>query len=576
MAAIKGHPNKIFQRPQFELLNGQWEFAIGRESNFDKTIQVPYVCQSDLSGIGDKSPIEQVWYRRTFTAKLKKDERLYVHFGAVDNTCIVYVNGYMVGGHAGGYASFNFDITEHVKNGSNEIVVHVKDVEGECGRELVRGKQSFTHRERFSCFYTNVIGIWQSVWLEYVSVHSIEQVQFTPDITNGEIGVEVRTKNCHGLDLQIKISYEDQVVRGSVFRIDKDIETLRIGIRDYTRFPSTQELGLALWSPITPRLYDVELTIKDDTSTYDRINSYFGMRSVEIKGDKILFNGKDCFMRMLLHQGYYDGGIYTPDSDERFSQDVALIKAMGFNGVRMHQKMESPEFLYECDRQGLMVWQELPSQYRLTEKSIKSLTDEWTDCIVRDRNHPCITAYVPFNESWGVEHIRTDKREQSIVNAMYYLTKAVCPNSIVIGNDGWEHVLTDIVTIHDYNGNGQLMAENYADLSERLSSTISQTTTRYVFAENYRYNGQPIIISEFGGIALNGTNGWGYEARAHDSADLAQRIEKLIIAIYDMKISGFCYTQFTDVEQETNGLLTMKREPKIPVEDIAKIVLRRR
>ena len=276
---------------------------------------------------------------------------------------------------------------------------------------------------------------------------------------------------------------------------------------------------------------------------------------------------------MVLDQGYWpDGGLTAPD-DDAYRRDVELAKSMGFNGVRKHQKIESPRFLYWADRLGLLVGEEMPSAYRFTKQTIERLPAQWTEAILRDISHPCIIAWVPFNESWGVPDLPDSPAQRHFVEAMYHLTKTLDPSRLVIGNDGWEAVATDLVTIHDYDADPDRLARRYGLSCENVHALFRDERPghKVLMLPEFSYKDQPIALTEFGGIAFHRDRAhtWGY-SRVEDADDLARKYYKLLSAVRSCPLlAGFCYTQFTDTYQEANGLLYMDRTPKFPIEQIA-------
>ena len=283
-----------------------------------------------------------------------------------------------------------------------------------------------------------------------------------------------------------------------------------------------------------------------------------------------MLNGRPFPLRMVLDQGYWpETGLTAPD-DEALRRDVLLVKHMGFNGVRKHQKVEDPRYLYWADRLGLIVWEEMPSAYRFTRESVERLTREWIDVVKRDVSHPCIVAWVPFNESWGVPNLPENPAERDYVQALYHLTKTIDPTRPVIGNDGWESVATDILGVHDYDTDPERLARRY-QTEEVLPSLLRRERPGgrlLVLKEHAR---QPLMLSEFGGITLDhgAVHHWGYR-RVPSAEAFEQLYRRLLAAVRGLDVlAGFCYTQFADTYQETNGLLYADRTPKFSLDAIA-------
>jgi Glycosyl hydrolases family 2, TIM barrel domain len=301
----------------------------------------------------------------------------------------------------------------------------------------------------------------------------------------------------------------------------------------------------------------------------DRVESYTALRSLGIQGDRFVLNGRAYPLVMVLDQGYWPDGGLTAPHDEALRRDVVLAKAMGFNGVRKHQKIEDPRYLYWADTLGLLVWEEMPSAYRFTKDSIQRLTRQWTEVIARDRSHPCIVTWVPFNESWGIPDLPDSPAQRHYVQALYHLTKTLDPTRPVVGNDGWESVATDIIGIHDYDDDPERIAVRYGMQTGRLFE--KERPGGRLLLVGAEHKDQPIVLSEFGGIAFSADvdRTWGY-SRSGSERDFADHYRRLLQAVRSAPmLAGFCYTQFTDAYQEANGLLYADRRPKLPLEEIA-------
>jgi hypothetical protein len=337
----------------------------------------------------------------------------------------------------------------------------------------------------------------------------------------------------------------------------------------------------------------------------DELTSYTALRSVHILRDRFMLNGRPYMLRMVLDQGYWPETMLAAPDDAALRRDVELAKAMGFNGVRKHQKIEDPRYLYWADRLGLMVWEEMPSAYRFTRTAIKRTVREWSEAIERDYSHPCIVAWIPFNESWGVPELTNMQAQRHAVEALYHLTKTLDATRPVIGNDGWESSATDIIGIHDYDANTEHLRQRYGpEIKTEQLFDRRRPGGRVLTLDGYPHRGQPIMLSEFGGIALArdpagdaasapiSTEGgagstaassasattattpapstWGYSS-ARDTDELAIMFERLLeTVVHTALFSGFCYTQFADTFQEANGLLRADRTPKIPLARIAR------
>ncbi|MCH4887028.1 glycoside hydrolase family 2 [Acidaminobacter sp. JC074] len=552
------YPRPQFQRNHFTCLNGDWDFKFDDnnmglkekwylDTEYDMNIVVPFAYQSKLSGIHDTSVHDVVWYKRSF--KLKDLKRTILHFGAVDYRADVWINGQHVCMHEGGHIGFEVDITDYIKE-ENILVVRAGD--DARALDLPRGKQYWKDQSE-SIFYTRTTGIWQPVWLEQVPDTYLKSVYMTPDLDNKSIEVEFLTNG--DMDIEVEISFEGTVyVKDRVSVHNKSKRTFHLSD---TKLAEWRQPIFLEWTPENPKLIDITFSYKDDY-----IKSYFALRKVSAENGKVLLNNLDYYQKLLLDQGYWPDGILTAPTDEDFIKDIMLCKEMGFNGVRKHQKVEDPRFLYHADRLGFLVWSEAANAMTFTRDGAEKFTKEWMEIIKRDYNHPCIISWVPFNESWGVDFIKTNKDQQAFATSLYYLTKTFDQTRFVISNDGWDHTISDLFTIHDYQGNKDILKKSYDNIDDVLNFKPAK---RSLYAPSWSYNGQPMIISEFGGIAYqkDDTEGWGY-TNAVDDDDFIKRVEAVITGLQEANhVNGYCYTQITDVEQEINGLLTYDRKPKV-------------
>ncbi len=573
-----GYPRPQLERTEWFSLNGPWDFALDPDDiarvpeqiQWQSTIQVPFAPETPASGVGDTRFYRACWYRRQFdTPTLENGQRLILHFGAVDYAATVWVNGRQVCTHQGGYIPFSVDITDDLTAGPQLLVVHAEDDPGDLSKP--RGKQDW-QLQPHSIWYPRTTGIWQTVWMERVPATRICTLRFTPSIERWEIGLEcsIEGKRHEGLLLKVKLHIGNMLLADDTYGVVGTEIHRRIALSDPGIDDFRNEL---LWSPATPRLIHVSLELTDDRGTViDSARSYTALRSIGVQGDRFVLNGRPYMLRMVLDQGYWpESGITAPD-DEAFRRDVELARAMGFNGVRKHQKIEDPRFLYWADVLGLLVWEEMPSAYRFTHTSIERLTREWTSAIERDISHPCIVAWVPFNESWGVPDLPDSPTQRHYVQALYHLTKTLDPTRPVIGNDGWESVATDIVGIHDYDDDPDRIARRYGpdEATNRLFKR-ERPGGRLLILDGQGHAGQPIMLSEFGGIAYSKDTHttWGY-SRCDTPEEFAEQYRQLLAVVRAVPLfAGFCYTQFADTYQEANGLLYANRSPKIPLDEIS-------
>lgn len=571
------YPRPQFQRDEWLPLNGEWEFEFDdagagiaekwhrSAEPFSRTIQVPFCYQSKLSGIGDTSVHDIVWYRRQVTVPPGwNGKRVLLHFGAVDYSAWVWVNGELVKFHEGGHTPFHADITDVLQEGANTIVVKAQDYTYDL--TLPRGKQYWKEQSE-AIFYTRTTGIWQTVWMEAIDHTHLGQVRITPLPATGEVRLDAHV-NGHSASadvrLNVRISFQGNPVAEDLYQLHAADESRTIRLPHFDRWFNG-------WTPERPNLYDVEFNLLVNGVETDRVTSYFGMRSVTIEEGKLCLNGQPYAMKMVLDQGYFPEGLLTAPSDEHLRRDVELTKAMGFNGARKHQKIEDPRYLYWCDRLGLLVWGEAANAYGYSAQYVQRFTNEWQEAVERDYNHPCIVAWVPINESWGVPNINNDARTWHHALAMYALTKSLDPTRPVISNDGWEHVKSDLCTIHDYEWQRDVLAQRYATAEEAVAFKPSGLR---LYAKGSQYAGEPILVTEFGGISFRRSeqSGWGY-SNAVSEEDFLERLNNVVKPLLESPIvQGFCYTQITDVEQEINGLLTYDRKPKAPLNQIKDII----
>ncbi len=564
-------PRNEYPRPQFVRrewinLNGEWEFSFDTDI-FDKKITVPYAYQTKLSGINIQDFHDVVWYRRTFAIPEKMlGKVILLHFGAVDYECDVWVNNMFVAHHTGGHIGFDVDISNVIQVGNNEIKLKVKDCASDL--EMPRGKQYWEEKSA-GIFYTRTTGIWQTVWIEAVHETYLSNVWITPDLDDESVEFQYEIAGSTGVSLQIEISFDNLKVAKQRIETTRNEGKCKIAIDPQTLGQSDIMSSFA-WSPEHPRLFDVEYQVIKNGVTVDTVTSYFGLRKVSVEDGIFMLNNKKYYQKLVLDQGYWENSLLTAPTDDDFIKDIQLCKEMGFNGARKHQKIEDPRYLYHADRMGFLVWGEIASAYTYSKKYVKRITVEWMDEVSRDYNHPCIIAWVPLNESWGVVNIRTNKCQQNHSIAMVAITKSLDPTRLVISNDGWEHTNSDLLTIHDYDSDKKLLQDRYSSVESILKFTPAG---RMMYAQGYEYKGQPILLSECGGISrrTEDEDGWGYTNASSDE-EFAKCYYNVISAYMESPlIQGFCYTQITDVEQEINGLLTYDREPKIDLGIIKQI-----
>ena len=566
-------PNPSFARERWRTLNGQWDFLMDPEDclqvggvdklSWDRTIRVPFCYESELSGIGSDAPSRSVWYRRSFAVTEEEcSATVLLHFGAVDYRARVWVNGQYVGTHEGGFTPFAFEVQQYLHKGENTLVVKAED---SYSRELPRGKQ-MCGRRPCSCFYRNTTGIWQSVWLEFTGCDYITDIRITPDLDRNRADFVIRTNGEHPSEIALTIRKEAQVIGTMTVACESKNICCSFGFQENGVF-SVENL---YWTPEKPNLIDVEVTLIHDGKKCDTVNTYFGMRKIHVCGEEIYLNNSPLYQRLVLDQGYWPEGLMTAPSDEAIRRDVEMAKELGFNGARKHQKIEDPRYYYWADKLGLLVWGEMPSNYDFTPEGQRMLLSELQAFVRRDYNHPCIVTWIPFNESWGVHEIAGDSRQKSFVKAVYHLLRSLDESRLVGSNDGWEQLeLTDFCGIHDYDISPENFATRYMDIEKTMRGSVN---FKPIYAAGEQYNGVPVLITEMGGVKLVNDDGWGYNQAMSDEEGMLRYLRSVMRAVRSHRqIRGFCYTQLTDVQQETNGLLDAARKPKVTFEELQKI-----
>jgi len=579
------YPRPQLVRDQWHSLNGKWRFCFDDERRFrfpmtpvewTHEIEVPFPPESKASGIGDRGFHKVCWYQRDFHI-LADGGKVILHFGAVDYHARVWVNNQLVAEHEGGHTPFSADITCALDgSGTQTVTVYVEDDPQDLAKP--RGKQDW-QLEPHSLWYPRTTGIWQTVWLERVAHTYIHKLRWTPVFENFEISCQVYVAGDMEDDLtvEVKLWFDTKMLADDEYKIIGGEAHRKIALSDPGIDDSRNEL---LWSPERPTLLDAEVTLRHNGRVLDHVRSYTALRSVTISRDRFMLNGRPYPLRMVLDQGYWPDTLLTAPSDDALKRDVELAKAMGFNGVRKHQKVEDPRYLYWADRLGLLVWGEMPSAYRFTSKAINRMVREWSDVIERDYSHPCVIVWVPFNESWGVPNLTSRQAHRNAVEALYHLTRTLDDTRPVIGNDGWEASATDILGIHDYDHDPERLYARYG-MQEKAKDLFDRRRPggRILTLDGFPHRGQPIMLTEFGGIAFKqigdpqAEKTWGYSV-AHTQEDFIRFYKGLMDVVNNTSMfSGYCYTQFTDTFQEANGLLTAERMPKVPIEQIRSATL---
>lgn len=567
---IKNYPRPQFVRNKWESLNGEWNFTfddenLGEEKGYyisfptRNKINVPFTYETELSGIKDESVHYVVWYNKKIHIS-KENKKAILHFEGSDYKTKIWINGKYIGTNEGGYHRFSFEIDKNIQEGENDITVKVED---SLAKEQPRGKQRYK-KESWKCWYIQTTGIWKTVWLEWVSKKYLKSIKNTPKMDKVQLEIETNLLEAdfekQNYYIEIEISFLGQILNKTKESLNTNYQKVEMNI-----VQEGVEHILQQWSTNQPNLYDINYKLYCEDKVIDIVDSYFGIREISIEGNKIYLNGEQLYLKLILDQGYWKQSHLTPPNEKCLIKDIESVLEFGYNGIRKHQKIEDERFLYWCDVKGVLVWSEMANCYNFDDNSLQNFTNEWIRIVKQNYNHPSIITWVPINESWGVPEVRECKKQQNFINSLYYLTKSIDNTRPVISNDGWEHTISDIITIHDYKQDEKLLYQEYTDKDIKVLNNLKEYNGKHrLFADGYKYEGQPVIMSEYGGIAIYSEEGWGYGKQVKDEKEFVDRFEKLTKAIKDIPyISGYCYTQLTDVQQEINGLMDSERNYKI-------------
>ncbi|MDN3495307.1 glycoside hydrolase family 2 TIM barrel-domain containing protein [Planococcus sp. APC 4015] len=584
------YPRPQLVRPRWTDLSGPWSFTFDDDDRgvrerwherpaFAQTITVPFPPESPASGIHDTGIHQALWYHRVLspadlaTAGHEAGHRLMLRFGAVDYRAIVWVNGHRVGSHEGGHTPFSFDITDAIDaDGDNDVVVRVEDDASDVAQP--RGKQDWREHPHV-IWYHRTSGIWQPTWLESVPKVAVQWIHWRSDLATARVYARVGLTSAPAGDasLAVELRHDGAVLaHTTVLAGSAEVEVM-LSLERQSNGQAYEEL---LWSPEHPTLIDARIDVTDGEGRVDTVTSYLGLRSTAVDRRLFLLNDRPRYVRSVLSQGYWPESHLAAPSVDALRDEVQLIKDLGFNATRVHQKFEDPRFLYWADRLGLMVWAEAPATFTFTPVAAERTVREWLEVVHRDVSHPSIVTWVPLNESWGVQHIAHDERMLHYARALVHLTKALDPTRPVVSNDGWEQADTDILAIHDYEGDGDIMRARYRDRAaiDDMVTGVGPAGRRLVLSGDV--SDQPVMLTEFGGISFDvdrTSEAWGYTSAA-STADFESRLTSLMDAVHDSTaLAGYCYTQLTDTLQETNGLVRADREPKLPVERLRAIMV---
>lgn len=570
---IKDYPRPQFVRKEWKSLNGEWNFIFDdndkgetneyfKDFPINKKINVPFTYETKLSGIEDESVHYIVWYNRKINISKEQlqNNNVILNFEGSDYKTKIWINGNYIGENIGAYSRFSFNVEKYVIEGENDITIKVED---SLSKDQPRGKQRYK-KESWKCWYIQTTGIWKSVWLEWVSKKYLKGVKITPITDKVQLQIETNLSEQdiekEKYYIQTEISFNGQILNNTKEVINSNYEKIEINI-----VKEGIKHDIQKWSINNPNLYDINYKLYYEDEVIDTVDSYFGIREITIKEDKIYLNGEELYLKLILDQGYWKESHLTPPNEESVIKDIESVLAFGYNGIRKHQKIEDERFLYWCDVKGVLVWSEMANCYNFDDNSLQNFTNEWIKVVKQNYNHPSIITWVPINESWGIPEVSICEKEQNFANTLYYLTKAIDNTRPVISNDGWEHTISDIITIHDYKQDDELLYQEYTDKDMKVLNNLEEYNGKHrLFSNRYKYEGQPVIMSEYGGTAINSNAGWGYGKQVKNEKEFIERFAKLTKAIKNIPyITGYCYTQLTDVQQEINGLMDAERNYKI-------------
>lgn len=573
-------PRPEYPRPQFERdawinLNGTWSYefdfsesglerSLFDSKGFGKPITVPFCPESPLSGVNYKDFINAMWYHRTLSIPQSwNGKHILLNFGGVDYKSTIFVNGKQVFVHYGGSSSFSVDISKYVKVGEdNDLVVYVQD---DVRSEMQTGGKQSRRLYSYSCLYTRVTGIWQTVWLEAVDKGGLKSCRITPDLDGGQFIFE---PVFYDLDQNVKLNIR-------VFDNGKKVFDQTTNGNNST-FVNAKIKNVKTWSPESPFLYDIEFSVLNkEGKTIDKIRSYAGMRKAEIRGTTFYLNNEPYYQRLVLDQGYYPDGQWTAPTDEQLKRDIELGKEAGFNGARLHQKVFEQRYFYWADKLGYLTWGESASWGMdwTSPVAARNMMTEWEECVNRDYNATSLIAWSPLNETWKAD---IDGQRARLTNDLYFITKRLDRTRPVVSSSGGYHAgFTDIYAEHTY-------VQDPVELYKQ--QMLDEKGMPYIHHKEHSvpYNGEAYMIDEFGGIQwiqemkteeVAGTDEfWGYGKPPRTIDEFYQRLEDQVNVILSMDhITGFCYTQIVDVELEKNGIYTYDRNVKFDMERIRKI-----
>lgn len=587
------NPREEYPRPQFERedwvnLNGKWTYCFDfvgsglerklyESKQFDKEILVPFAPESKLSGVEYTDFINHIWYQRSIHIPNEWEGKvILLNFGAVYFNSEIYVDGKLAGRHFGGSSSFSIDLTKFVESGkTHNLIVHAySDVRS---TKQSAGKQSLQYAS-YSANYTRTTGIWQTVWMEAVETAAIKSAQVITDIDQNQIIIHPKFYKETDNSLKVILKNNHGIVATKIVPA-MNTSTIVLPVKK-----------MKLWSPDEPFLYDlIYQVINSSGKVVDEVKSYTGMRKIHVQGNKIYLNNKPFYQRLVLDQGFYPDGIWTAPSDEALKRDIELSKQAGFNGARLHQKVFEERFHYWADKLGYITWGEAPS-WGMDVNDVevaRNFIQEWSNAIIRDRNHPSILIWTPLNEQWWPDDVQYAR----FVEDIYDITKEIDPTRPINDVSGGVHIKTDIWTVHNYEQDPVKLRDAIWQKGNFFQTPLNKQghptmnigfngLSNHAIYQFPVYDGSiPYLIDEVGGIkwvrnqdkqAFNDAQSWGYGEPPRTQEEFYARLEGQIDTMLEISeyVWGYCYTQLTDVEQEQNGIYYYDRRPKFDMKRI--------
>lgn len=567
---LEGHVGFAFDDADEGLGQSWFTASLDADGPFDRTIRLPFPPESRASGIGDTGFHPVVWYRLRVDAALLTSlghapgRRLLLHFGAVDHDAIVWVDGVEAGSHEGGQSAFTVDITDCL-SAADEHGIVVRAHDDPTDRTQPRGKQDWQLRPH-DIWYERSTGIWRPVWLESVPEVHISQLSWQVSLHEGWATalVELNRDPRRPIQMSVTISAGAKPIATTRATLKDRAGRVRVSIPHARRWA---------WAPDNPQLLDATIVLGDD-----QVSSYVGLRDVSTHAGGLAINGRPIYLRQVLEQCYWPESLYTPPDVAALDRELTLVSELGFNALRVHQQTPDPRLLWRADRAGLLVFAEIGNAMDYSPRAARRLRKEWSDTVMTARSHPSIVCWVPINESWGVPGIAHDAEQAAFAAAMAALTRHLDPTRPALSNDGWQHVDSDLITIHDYESRAIVMRGRYRRRAVARLRTPGEVgpASRFIVIGDHQRANVAVLLDECGGVSFapgshSRPGGWGYSS-VRSARAFRRRLGALVSAIRDSDVlGGFCWTQLTDTAQETNGLCDEQRRPKLAPEQFREI-----